>query len=69
MSGIVAYRIAKKMKTQLTETRRGLTSWELSLANFAGFMDCMQGSGLCTDEEREMMVTEFTRLLLEPVII
>lgn len=69
MSGHTAYNIATKMKTQLSDKNRGLTTWELALSNFCGFMDCLVTCDLCTREESGMMIAEFTRLLLEPVII
>lgn len=69
MSGIVAYRISKKMNAQLSDVKNGLTNWDNALAHFTGFMDAMSGSGLVTNEESGMLVTEFARLIFEPVII
>lgn len=69
MSGIVAYKISKKMNAQLKDVKRGLTEWDTALAHFTGFMDAMVSTGFCTREESGMFITEFTRLLLEPVII
>lgn len=69
MNEIVAFRISKKMSTQISDVKNGLTSWDNALAHFTGFMDAMSMSGLVTSKESGVIITEFTRLIFEPVII